>query len=276
MATLDELQAQLAALTQRVNEITAPPDDYYTHRFSGEEIDNAVGRVADTPGSGAITAGDVGAAPSGFGWGNVLRDITVASREETYEEFCAKVDAVISAMPDKTAALVRAYPPAIYGAAATTSSILYKANSNYCVLFNVGAADSTSSGWRMYKDNGTWYPFEMVNPPMKLGVEYRTTERYNGKPVYAFAMNLGQGPAQGETKTVAHNIENMSHIISFGGDITINGTNPLALPFDFSPVRVSSGTLNADYLNFYLVSINTPLTSYTACYAWVKYTKTTD
>ena len=48
MATLDELQAQLDKLTQRVNEITAPPDDYYTHRFSGEEIDNAVGRVADT------------------------------------------------------------------------------------------------------------------------------------------------------------------------------------------------------------------------------------
>ena len=64
MATLEELQAKLTALTQRVNEITAPPDDYYTHRFSGEEIDNAVGRVADTPGSGAITAGDVGAAPA--------------------------------------------------------------------------------------------------------------------------------------------------------------------------------------------------------------------
>ena len=62
MATLDELQAQLAALTQRVNEITAPPDDYYTHRFSGEEIDNAVDRVKATPGSGAITAGDIGAA----------------------------------------------------------------------------------------------------------------------------------------------------------------------------------------------------------------------
>lgn len=215
MATLEELQAQLTALTQRVNEITAPPDDYYTHRFSGEEIDNAVGRVADTPGSGAITAGDVGAAPSGFGWGNVLRDITVASREETYEEFCAKVDAVISAMPDKTAALVRAYPPAIYGAAATTSSILHKANSNYCVLFNVGAADSTSSGWRMYKDNGTWYPFEMVNPPMKLGVEYRTTERYNGKPVYVQNVNCGallEGP-----KLTSVTIPNVENVIRFFG-----------------------------------------------------------
>lgn len=64
MATLDELQAQLAALTQQVNEITTPPDDYYTHRFSGEEIDNAVDRVKATPGSGAITAGDIGAAPA--------------------------------------------------------------------------------------------------------------------------------------------------------------------------------------------------------------------
>ena len=27
-------------------------------------------------------------------------------------------------------------------------------------------------------------PWEWVNPPMKLGVEYRTTERYLGKPVY--------------------------------------------------------------------------------------------
>lgn len=28
------------------------------------------------------------------------------------------------------------------------------------------------------------YPWEFVNPPMELGVEYRTTERYNGKAVY--------------------------------------------------------------------------------------------
>lgn len=61
MATLDELQAQLEELNRRVNEITAPPDDYYTHRFSGEEIDNAVDRISNTPGSGGITAEDIGA-----------------------------------------------------------------------------------------------------------------------------------------------------------------------------------------------------------------------
>lgn len=29
-----------------------------------------------------------------------------------------------------------------------------------------------------------YYPWEWVNPPMQIGVEYRTTERYLGKPVY--------------------------------------------------------------------------------------------
>lgn len=35
---------------------------------------------------------------------------------------------------------------------------------------------------------------EWVNPPMILGVEYRTTERYNGKPVYVKLINLGLVP----------------------------------------------------------------------------------
>ena len=32
---------------------------------------------------------------------------------------------------------------------------------------------------------GTWKEFEIQNPPMQVGVEYRTTERWQGKPVYA-------------------------------------------------------------------------------------------
>ena len=33
--------------------------------------------------------------------------------------------------------------------------------------------------------DGTWQPWEYENPPMRSGVEYRTTERYLGKVVYA-------------------------------------------------------------------------------------------
>lgn len=40
--------------------------------------------------------------------------------------------------------------------------------------------------------NGTWdTEWSWVDPPMTLGVEYRTTERWNGKPVYAKLVDLG-------------------------------------------------------------------------------------
>lgn len=48
---------------------------------------------------------------------------------------------------------------------------------------------------RRYRDtSGNWLPFEWVNPPMVLGKEYRTVERWNGKPVYTFCVNAGVIP----------------------------------------------------------------------------------
>ena len=57
MATLDELQQQLNALQQKVDSITAPPTDYYTQRYSGEETDRGV-EIAlglDPDGTGIVT-----------------------------------------------------------------------------------------------------------------------------------------------------------------------------------------------------------------------------
>ena len=42
--------------------------------------------------------------------------------------------------------------------------------------------------------NYAWDPWEYVNPPMIPGKEYRTTERYNGKPVYVQLFNFGALP----------------------------------------------------------------------------------
>lgn len=43
----------------------------------------------------------------------------------------------------------------------------------------------------------TWSEWEYVNPPMIFGEEYRTTERYNGKPVYKRAVNIGDITGKG-------------------------------------------------------------------------------
>lgn len=54
-------------------------------------------------------------------------------------------------------------------------------------------ANEKDSIRRRVFNNNVWGPFEWVNPPMALGIEYRTTERYLGKPVYVKLVNLGEG-----------------------------------------------------------------------------------
>lgn len=233
MATIEELAAKVAGLEQQMAAITVPPTEYYTSIFSGEDIDAAIKKVNDgivggvssfngrtgavkpqagdynatqIPVSGEPKAETVAAAlsnkaPAGFGFGDAIQEIATTSAEESYETYCAKVDAVLDAMPDKTAKLVRAYPPAVYGNAGTTISLLYKGDANYAVLSNIGSADVGLCGWRMFKlrypsssSPAVWMPFEWENPPMKIGVEYRTTERYDGKPVFVMAVNGGAFP----------------------------------------------------------------------------------
>lgn len=62
----------------------------------------------------------------------------------------------------------------------------------------------------------TWQPWEWVNPPLSLGMEYRTTERYNGKPVYAKLVSFGNLP-NASSATVSHGIEGVQDIVSVSG-----------------------------------------------------------
>lgn len=47
MATIEELAAKVAELEQQMATITAPPTEYYTSAYSGEEIDAAVKKVSE-------------------------------------------------------------------------------------------------------------------------------------------------------------------------------------------------------------------------------------
>lgn len=52
-------------------------------------------------------------------------------------------------------------------------------------------------------NNSVWGEFDWDNPPMHIGVEYRTTERWNGSPVYAKGINIGYLAAG--SHSIAHN-----------------------------------------------------------------------
>lgn len=59
---------------------------------------------------------------------------------------------------------------------------------------------------------------EWVNPPMMLGVEYRTTERYLGEPVYVKAVDFGNAVADGDI-TVTDWLPNSLKIIRTMGGV---------------------------------------------------------
>jgi hypothetical protein len=129
--------------------------------------------------------GNINAAPGGFGFGGEpIKTVSATSKDETYESFCARLDEVMSEMPNNSVKLLHVYPPQIYGKSSSTCSIVFQHTDGYCGVYNIGMPDPTCSQWRMIKVAGVWQPFEWINPPMELDTEYRTTERYLGKPVY--------------------------------------------------------------------------------------------
>lgn len=310
MATIEELAAKVAELEQQMAAITAPPTEYYTSAYSGEEIDAAVKKVSEglaggvasfngrtgavlpqsgdynatqIPVSGEPEAETVAAAlsnkaPAGFGFGDAIQEIATTSAEESYETYCAKVDAVLDAMPDKTAKLVRAYPPAVYGNAGTTISLLYKGDANYAVLSNIGSADVGLCGWRMFKlrypsssSPAVWMPFEWEHPPMKIGVEYRTSERYNGKPVYTKLVDCGAGPSN-TRKTVSANTQNVETPISCTGNFG-SGTIPYEwFAGDVSGAQAITCTFNGQAIE---IAATADYSGWTV-FVIVEYTKTTD
>lgn len=67
-----------------------------------------------------------------------------------------------------------------------------------------------------YAVDGVWTPWEYVNPPMQLGVEYRTIERYQQVPIYTKAVNFGTAP-NATSKTVEHGITGFNQCVDVSG-----------------------------------------------------------
>ena len=120
-----------------------------------------------------------------------------------------------------------------------------------------------------YKISGTWGAWAWVNPPMMLGVEYRTTERYLGKPVYVKLVDCGTIPAQGTHKDFALSPD-VNSIVSVNAYSSMRGNT---LPYyDTNGVRYSiAGSGKAVMIWNYSETLMD-----TNVYALVKYTKTTN
>ena len=102
--------------------------------------------------------------------------------------------------------------------------LLVEALNNFYVIQYISTEKNGCVTCRRIKDNNVWGAWEYVNPPMSLGVEYRTTERYLGMPVYVKMIDFGALP-YGTRKNVAHGITGKNYNVR--SEIRVIGTGQL-------------------------------------------------
>lgn len=251
----------------------------YISNYTGAQIDNAIGiglskgaanGIASLNASGKVPSAqlpDMNFAPAGYGFGEAIQSVLSTSASESYDTFCAKIDAKILNWGNDTTGILNIYPPQLYGEGSQVC-VVHKANANYVTIYSVGNHDKTFCGWRMFKQAGVWQPFEWVNPPMQIGVEYRTTGRYLGKPVYTQIINCGSMPAIGSEKTNSIAAFNVDVVTFISGWCTHYGA--LIDP------NIFGIALSANTDNIRIENIKREVNSNAVMYTLVKYTKTTD
>ena len=202
----------------------------------------------------AQARGNIGAAPGGFGLGEAPKDIADAN-DAVKNGWYAISDDTLN-LPDGISwdysylrVDVGNRPDAYIKQTITAPYQIWRqCEITRCFHFNYGG----------------WQPWEWVNPAMRLGVEYRTTERYLDKPVYVKVVDCGNLPASG-LKNIAHGIANCKPIYVYG-EMSNGNTLPYAVG--------TSYYISADgtYIQIYVTG---DLSNQTVK-ATIKYTKTTD
>ena len=239
--TIEELAAKVAELEQQMATIPPPPTEYYTSAYSGEEIDAAIKKVNDgivggvssfngrtgavlpqagdynatqIPVSGDPEAENVAAAlankaPGGFGLGE-------QSKELTSDDDLNAIQANGwyrwgSSAPQNAPNMSPGNGDSGYIFARVANYDSQNVLQEYWSL-NQGAQNKAHRICR----NGVWGPLEWINPPMQLGVEYRTIERYQQVPIYTKAVNFGTAP-NATSKTVEHGITGFNQCVDVSG-----------------------------------------------------------
>lgn len=221
----------------------------------------------------AQARGNINAAPGGFGYGESKEFLSWDDNDGS------KLESYLESLLDGSDKMIRLtnladYPSNIVSGNGGWADVHFSHNGNitveWCGPTDV-IADTIIGVQKAYKKrltSGTWQPWEYANPPMSLGVEYRTTERYLGKPVYAKVVNCGSLPNIGSSKSVSIldlSINAITYL--FGWSIYYGSiVSPLALNVEMS----------ANGSNIAIKNYNREPVSTDAVYAYLKYTKATD
>ena len=128
--------------------------------------------------------GNIGAAPSGYGLGEYATQLPERDcNKATFNGWYINQGADEVNCPKNGNTIMS------YG----TLFVSAKSYTNVTQFYFPAISNFTGYCIRTF-DGTTWTPWEWPDPPMALGVEYRTTERYMGKPVYCQLVDFGTLP----------------------------------------------------------------------------------
>lgn len=126
---------------------------------------------------------------------------------------------------------------------------LIKTSDGYAILEASSGISSHASKINKTLSNNVWQPFEWENPPMLEGVEYRTVQKINNKPIYKKLVTYTNAePLRGEQNiSVPHNIDTLD-MITYVKGFTANYILPY-FSFDTSLVIGSYTKKNVVLVN---------------------------
>lgn len=140
-----------------------------------------------------------------------------------------------------------------------------QARGNIAAMQGISSPDYPGCYYVLNGSNVEW-----VNPPLALGVEYRTTERYLGKPVYTMAFSFGALPNASDKVVAMPGTDSTCKIIEIHG----YASNEMTLPGVSGTSTGSQVTLTGVGNRAYVIT-GSDRSSATATIV-VKYIKTTD
>ena len=128
------------------------------------------------------------------------------------------------------------------------------------------ACYENESASRSSGDGGvTWGEWEYVNPQMVPGIEYRTTERLQGKPVYAMCVSCGALPNSASTFIEGVLPYNITAISATG--FAKSSTESLSIPGEQVTIAVNNEW------GYIIITTTSDKSGYTESYVTVKYIK---
>lgn len=250
------------------------PDDYYVSQYSGEEIDerltaahNAVRCDAAqslTDAQKTQARANIAAAPKGFGLGDIWN--IAPSRDAD----------LITGSGFQMAVLNTPIGSSWWG----ILSFIYDADTATQWAMSQNDASYYGSVCKREKRAGTWTPWEWGNPPLALGVEYRTTERYLGKPVYIRLEEVAALP-NNTTLTVSKvgvpsgGTLYVDNIVDYRAEF-YNNSDVFSIPYnDVVDVPECNGSRYGHGITYSIRTKGVDYSNY-AGRIWIKYTKKDD